>query len=373
MKTVLLISNTAWSFYKFRKGLITALVNQGLKVILVAPSDEFQQLLEALGTKFIPLKTLEGKSKNAFKDIAFVRELFEIYRSVTPHLIIQYTIKPNIYSSYVANRLKIPTIGVVTGLGYTFINKNIVSAISRRLYRMAFRLVGEVWFLNEEDREVFYRYRLVNPAKTHVINGEGVNCAEFDPGLFLSSIPAGQPLRFVLPARLLYDKGVLEYVEAAREIKMRYPDVEFNLLGFLNVNNPSAVSAATMQEWVDEGVVNYLGSKDDVRTTLISHHCVVLPSYREGMSMVLMESAALERPIIASNIPGCKQIVEDGKTGFLCRPKDKADLARQMEKFILLDQETRINMGRQARKKMMNEFSEQIIISGYMERIFELL
>jgi glycosyltransferase involved in cell wall biosynthesis len=171
----------------------------------------------------------------------------------------------------------------------------------------------------------------------------------------------------------LYDKGVLEYVNAAREVKEKLPDCVFNVMGYVNVNNPAAVSKEQVDQWVGEQVIHYLGSKEDIRSTLLENDCVVLPSYREGMSKVIMEAASLGLPVIVTDIPGCKELVDDGRTGFLCRVKDSSDLAEKIKMFINLSQEERSNMGNAGREKMIKEFRVDLILSIYKQKVTDII
>lgn len=372
MKKILFVANTSWSLYKFRKGLIERLVNDGFRVYLAAPHDEYAERLTALGAGYVEIRNLEAKGSNLFRDIRLLAEFYRMYKRIRPDLIFHYTIKPNIYGTLAAFFHKIPSIAVVTGLGYTFINKNIVAKIAIILYRMVFRLSKEVWFLNEEDKRIFVSRKLVKDRQVFLLNGEGVDTAWFSPAIFPEPEP-DEEIRFCLIARLLYDKGILEYVKAAEMLKKRYENLKFQVLGYLNVLNPTAVKREELEGWIKRGILEYLGSVDDVRSVMQNASCIVLPSYREGMSMVLMESASMAKPIITTDIPGCRQLVDDGETGFLCRLKDPDDLAAKMEAFVWLTPRERQEMGYRGREKMLREFDVQEIIRIYLAKINNFL
>src|SRR5690606_24011460 len=321
----------------------------GYEVVLLAPEDEETPKLRVSGARFIALRRLQAKGINPISDFLFTREMVTIFRAEHPDLIVQYTIKPNVYGSFAARRLNIPHIAVVTGLGYTYIKGGWMTSLVSWMYRLAFKSTDRVWFLNNDDHDLFVSRGLVNPIKTGVLPGEGIDALHrFNPEIVKSHSASSRrsgKTRFIFVARLLYDKGIAEYVAAARMLKDKYMDVEFNVLGYLNVNNPRAVSEAQLNDWLNTGAIRYLGHVDDVRQLILTQDCVVLPSDREGMSTTLMEAAALGRALIASDVAGRRELVDDGRNGYLCRPKDPIDLAKQMERFILLSKTEQEKMG----------------------------
>lgn len=372
-----MVSNTSWSFVKFRLPLLIRLRVEGYRVIVVAPPDAESPVFAANGLIYEPLIKLRQKGKNPWHDYQLYRELSRIYKKWQPELAIHYTIKPNIYATKAAAGLGIPCVAVITGLGYTFINGGMLSRITDLLYRDALKGATQVWFLNEDDRQEFAeRRRIVPIEKTVLMHGEGIDAkTHFNAGAPEAGRAGtdGQRMKFIFVGRLLYDKGIREYVDAAATIKAQYPDVEFSILGYLNVGNPSAVDTATLAKWKRSGVVQYLGSVQDVRPVLKEHDCVVLPSYREGMSTTLMEAAAMGLPLIASDIPGCREVIVDGETGFLCNAKDVKSLVRCMDAIIRLLPAERSVMGRRGRKKMLREFDMDAIIAHYLDVIPKLL
>ncbi len=217
---------------------------------------------------------------------------------------------------------------------------------------------------------VFVSSGLVRPEKAERLPGSGVDLSRFAP-----TPPVARPadaLVFLLVARMLWDKGVGEYVEAARSVRMLHPGARFQLLGFLDVDNPSAIPRAQVNAWVAEGVVNYLGPTDDVRPFLTQADCVVLPSYREGVPRTLLEAAAMARPVITTDAPGCRDTVVDGETGFLCRPADAPDLADKLLRFITLTPEARQTMGQHGREFVEQSFDERLVIGRYLEVVAEI-
>ncbi|MGZ8941570.1 MAG: glycosyltransferase family 4 protein [Methylobacter sp.] len=364
---VIIAANTAWSVYNFRAGLIRTLTTEGYEVVVVAPTDEYAIRLPELGCRFVPL-AIDNKGTHVGRDLVLLLRFFSFLRKERPDVYIGYTIKPNIYGSVAAHILRIPVINNISGLGTVFIKENWLTNLVRWLYRAALSHSHCVFFLNDEDLELFVKAGLVAPEKVARLPGEGIDLRAFQPVPEVSE--NGQSFRFLLSARMLRDKGIVEYVEAARVVRKRYPNAEFNLLGFLDVQNPTAISTEQMATWVEEGIISYLGVTDDVKPYLAEADCVVLPSYyREGIPRSLLEAAAMGKPIITTDAVGCRDVVDDGVNGFLCLPKSKDDLAEKMEKMILLDHQRRFEMGKRGRQKVEREFDEKIVIGHYLSMI----
>lgn len=360
---LIFIGNTAWSMYNFRRFVFQHFIQQKHEVIVIAPEDRaYQQLLVDLGCRYFPLQ-LEGKGHNPFNDIKTMLQIRSILKKEKPNCCFFYTIKPNIYGSLAASSLHIPYVPITTGLGYTFLTDNWISKIAKKLYKIAFKKAPKVWFLNQDDAEAFITNQIIKKEKAHILKGEGINVDNFEIH------NENKELSFLLVARMLWDKGVGEFVEAATKLKKQYPHVKFRLLGFLGVNNPSAISKEQMDNWIEEGNIEYLGETKDVRPFLYQSSCIVLPSYREGIPFSLMEGAAAGKPLIATDTTGCKDVLDNGVTGFLCKLKDADSLAEAMEKVITMSEEKRIEMGMRGREKMKNEFDVKLIIQQYQRVI----
>jgi glycosyltransferase involved in cell wall biosynthesis len=357
-----LVGNTAWSIYNFRHGLISRLIDLGHKVTVAAPKDVFSDKLAAMGCEVIDMH-MAAKGINPREDLMLLVHMWRLYKTIKPDFIIHYTIKPNIYGSVAARLAGIPCIAVTTGLGYTFMQDNWVARVARLLYKAAFLSPQEVWFLNEDDRQTFLRHRLVAADKAVLLHSEGVNTTHFCPQL--APLADGKT-RFLLVARMLWDKGVGEYVEAARQVRKQHPNAVFQLLGACGVPNPSEVTREQMAEWEREGVIEYLGTTTDVRPYLAQADCLVLPSYREGVPRSLLEAAAMGKPLIASDAPGCRDVVVDGETGWLCPVKDAAALVGCMVQLLAMPATNRQAMGMAGRRFIVDNFDEQKVVAHYL-------
>lgn len=361
--TIAFVANTAWSMYNFRKGLLVSLMKDGHKVVVLAPEDDFIVHLTNLGVDYHPLTTIRNHGINPLQDLSLLRELKGLYRKIKPAFIFHYTIKPNIYGTLAASQLGIPSIAITTGLGYAFTHHNLVSAVVKRLYRFALRRAKEVWFLNKEDSKIFLKYNIIRLQQAYVLNGEGVDTQHF------SAIrkPAHHTIRkFILVARLIYDKGVEEYAEAAAILQKKGYKFRCQVLGFFEDRNPKAIHRQQIIDWQRQGLITYLGDTSDVRPFLEAADCFVLPSYYgEGMPRTIMEAASLSKPVIATDHTGCRELVDDGVTGFLCQIKNAADLAAKMEAILKMPMEQLHQMGTKGRLKMIADFEESIIINQY--------
>jgi len=364
LKKIVLVGNTSWSMIKFRKGLIKKLIDLNYLVTIIAPYDKFKNDIEKLGCKYLDID-IDNKGSNPLKDIKLILKLRKIYKKINPDLVIHYTIKPNIYGTIASRLVGIKSIAVVTGLGFTFINNTLTSKIAKYLYKFSFKYPEKIIFINNDDKHEFILNNLVDKNNLINIPGEGIDTEFFK----CEKINICITFRFLLIARMLWDKGVGEYVEAAKIIKRKYPEVEFGLLGYLDVDNPKAISKYQMEKWINDDYIKFYGSTDNVKEYISNVDCIVLPSYREGISMSLMESAAMSKPLIATNVPGCKELIDDGINGYLCKVKNIQDLVNKMEIMLNLSENERNIMGKVGRKKMINEFDEKIVINKYLETI----
>ena len=367
---IALVANTSWSVYNFRLGLIRALIKSGIKVVVIAPKDGFTANLIAEGIQFEELR-LHNYGTNPVLELFTIRQLYKIYRKHKPSLIYHYTIKPNLYGTMAAALCGIPSIMVTTGLGHMFMFKNLfVRWLTRVMYRTAAKFSKQVWFLNDNDRDLFIYKRIVKPEKTKILKSEGIDLEWFKLD---RAKDFNGPVNFLYAGRLLWDKGIAELIEVARRIKKVFPEVSFDVLGFINQTNPNSVPYAKILEWQNEGVINYLGETHDVRPYLSKAHCLVFPSYREGMSRILMEAAAMETPIITTDNVGCRDIVDHNKNGFLFESKDVDGFEKCLKEFIEMESQDKMVFGKLGRKKMLDEFDEKGVIQAYYASINAVL
>lgn len=365
---IVLVCNTAWAIYTYRQGLIRMLVASGVDVIVLAPRDRTFEPLAQMGCRCIDLP-VASKGTNPRDDLRTLVALYRHYRALQPSVVFHYTIKPNIYGSIAAKLAGVASVAVTTGLGYVFIQQSRAAQVAKKLYRFAFRFPREVWFLNRDDLAAFTDQNLlVHPERARLLHGEGVDLDQFAP----APLPQRNEIIFILIGRLLWDKGVGEYVEAARQLRTRYPHARFRLLGPVGVDNPSAISRDEVAAWEREGVIEYAGEAHDVRPFIADADCVVLPSYREGVPRTLMEAAAMSRPAVATDVPGCREVVADGVNGLLCDVKSATSLADAMAKMLDMGSAARREMGERGRQKVAEEFDERNVVERYKDLIRNL-
>ncbi len=366
---IAVVSNTAWYLFNFRLNLMLALQNAGHEVIAVAPPDSYATRLNAAGLKYIPVP-ISGGGINPLIELSTITRLFHVFRHQRIDLVLSYTPKGNIYSALagiLSGRDFVPN---VSGLGRAFIKQSLITRIVRLLYRFTFHRARHVFFQNYDDLAFFISEGFVTADKAERLPGSGVDLVHFSEAAVPVAVGIATDFPvFLMVARVMWDKGIGEYVEAARRVRLQYPAVRFQLLGSVDIDNPAAVPHATFKQWLAEGVIDYLGTTDDVRLHLRNADCVVLPSYREGVPRTLLEAAAMSRPVITTDTTGCRDAVVDGETGFLCKVRDADDLAETMLRFIALPQTERKAMGVRGRNFVEQEFDERIVIDRYLELV----
>lgn len=361
---IAIVSNTAWYLFNFRLNLMRVLQAAGHTVVAVAPDDAYAQRIRDAGVIF-EVVPISGGGTHPVRELQSVLRLGRVFGRHKVELVLSYTPKGNLYSALACIFLGILFVPNVSGLGRAFIRKSLVTWVAKTLYRLTFGRALQVFFQNLDDMAVFINGGLVRSERVERLPGSGVDLSRFVVAPLVMRA-ANAPV-FLLVARMLWDKGVGEYVEAAHRVRAQQPGAHFQLLGFMDVDNPSAVPRAQMDEWVAAGVVEYLGPTDDVRPFLGQADCVVLPSYREGVPRTLLEAAATGRPVVTTDAPGCRDTVIDGETGFLCRPADASDLADKLLHFITLTPGQRQAMGQRGRAFVEQNFDEQLVIQRYLE------
>lgn len=340
--------------------LLKALQAEGHEIIAIAPADAYSQKLKEAGCRFVPVKM--GNHTNPFQDIWLTWQLYSVYKRVRADVVLHYTIKPNIYGTLAARMAGIPSVNNVSGLGTVFLAIGFVSAVAMQLYRLAFRFPAKVFFQNNDDRALFLKKGLVKQERTDLVPGSGVDLQRFRPA---TTFVRHEPFTFLMVARLLYDKGIAEYVEAAKLVKEKHPDVKCSILGAIDKQNPSGVQPWQLEQWIKEGCITYVGSTDEVAPVIAQADVVVLPSYREGTPKSLLEAAAMAKPLIATDVPGCREVVMHQKNGFLCNVRNAGDLADKMLQMLDLNNEELEQMGRNSRAIAEHRFNDSFVIEKY--------
>ncbi len=359
--------NTCWYVYMFRLSLIRALIQKGWRVTVLAPRDEYTSRVMETGAAHRQID-LDPRGTNPFRELAAIRKFVVAYRALQPAIVLQYTIKPDIYGSIAARVTGTPVINNVTGLGAMF-SGGLKEALIRGLYRFAFSKAELTLFQNPDDHALFLRQKIVIPERTGLLPGSGVDSDRYSPQ------PRGEgPFTFLLAARLLRAKGVEEFLAAARELRSRHAETRFVLAGSYDPLDAEYVDADLLDRASRDGIVERLGHVDDIRPLMACADCVVLPSYyREGVPRSLLEAASMGKPLIAADSVGTREPVRDGVNGFLCRPRDAVDLARKMEAMIGMTPEQRGSMGAASRSYMIQRFDERTVIQTYLDAIERLI
>lgn len=367
---VVIIENNEMGIKSYNYDLVRAVSEKYETTILTEIEGVFEITGFRKDVQFINV----GKSvMNPFAALLYMFKLYRGMKKVKPDVCLTFTIRPNIYGNIVSRILHIPTITSVTGIGPLFENKGLAYTMARWLYKRVLKKTRLVAFPNNDDLALFIEKKFVRPEQTQIVAGSGVNVEYFSPR------PADQKHKdkfiFLFIGRLLRDKGVLEFVEAAGMVKNEHENVEFQIIGPVWNSNKRAlaISATDVETWEKAGIITYLGTKNDVRPYIANSDCVVMPSYREGMNNVLLEAASMERPLITTNVTGCKEIVDEGVNGLLCAVRDSRDLAAKMIQMIHFSPWEREKMGKAGREKITKEFDKKIVVKDYLNAIEKII
>lgn len=371
---VILFANTDWYLYNFRRSLALALRDVGHDVLLISPDGPYGGKLVDLGLRWQPVP-MDRRSLNPLREALLLSHLANLFRREQPDIVHGFTIKCAVYGALAARLAGVPgRVNAVAGMGYVFISDSPKARLLRPVVRALLRLAlggrgARLVLQNPDDVALFAQAGLVDPAQVRLIPGSGVDCGRF---LVRPSAPDGRPLRVLLAARLLWDKGLAEYIAAARRLRDEGRAIEFLLAGDPDPGNPAAVPEATVREWVADGTVEWLGHVDDMPALFASVDMVVLPSYREGLPKGLIEAAACALPLVTTDVPGCRQVVTDGVDGLLVPARDADALARAIAR-LQDDPELATRLGQAARAKALAEFDEKIVSERTLAVYRELL
>jgi glycosyltransferase involved in cell wall biosynthesis len=356
---ILLFANTDWYLYNFRCHLAQALREQGNDVTLLSPAGEYAVRLQALGFRWIDFP-LSRRGMDPLAELQSLVRLVRLYRRERPDLVQHFTVKCVLYGTLAARLAGIrAVVNSITGLGYVFLPGGRLKQVLRFFVRFWYRAVlrgSQVIFENDDDRQAFLCFGFISPADGHLIPGVGVDTRRFTPVPF----PSGKPV-VLLASRLLWDKGIGEFVEAARNLRRAGVQARFALAGRTDPGNPASIPEAQIKAWAEEGLVEWWGWIEDMPATLAKASIVCLPSYREGLPTVLVEAASCGRPVIASDVPGCRLAVRDGVTGFLIRVRDADSLSEALRKLIT-NPALCSEMGAAGRRLVDEVFSSEMVL-----------
>lgn len=365
MKKILILANHFITIYAFRKELIEKLIENNYKVYIALPKSEENNYFIEKGCEIIETP-LDRRGTNPVSDIKLLFQYIKIIKNTKPDVVLTYTIKPNTYGGIAARICKVKTIHTVTGLGSVYIQDMWQKSIAVLLNKIGFKSASKVVFLNEENKKFYKELEIISPNHTTmIVAGSGVNLKKFK----FKNQNYDKKIRFTFVGRILKDKGIEEYLAAAKELVLKYSNVEFQVVGFVDEEKYIGL----LDQYEKDGIIEYLGKRDDIPSIMEESSCIVLPSYGEGRGTVLQEGAAIGRPLITCDTYGCKDNVEDGINGYLCEVANTESLKNMMEKFIKLPQEEKCLMGKRSREKAEKEFDRDIVVGAYINEIQKIL
>ena len=366
-RSVGIFSNTFWSIYNFRRSLIRRLINDGYKVYAISADDKYRRLVEEMGCETVVIKSFDAQSTAVLKEAAIIREIIRTLRALPFEYIYTFTIKPNLYTALTTALTGKKIILTVNGLGNVFSKGNTISRVSLQLFKNAFKRAHQVVFQNRDDYQFFRERITLDPSKVRFVRGSGVNTDEFDVSVKPS--PPGDQLVFLMACRLLKEKGVYEYIAAARRVKAQYKNVQFWLLG-MQAKNPSAISIDEVRQFAEEGTIKLISQTDDVNGLLETADVLVLPSfYNEGVPRILLEGLSKGMPIITTDSVGCRETVMHERNGYMIQPKSTDALETAFQQMIQLRPEERDAMRNESRHLAETEFDEAKVIENYINII----
>lgn len=364
---VALTANTSWYLFNFRASTITALLEQGHNVICLAPEDEFSHRLRELGARYVPLR-MDAAGTHLLRELWLICRMYRLVRLERPDCLFNFTVKMNVYFGLIARFLRIPYANNVSGLGTAFLYDGYLFRQVQKIYGWVNRGAIRVFFQNPDDRDLFMRDGLLSANRVTLLPGSGVDVLRFA----CTPLPQQSPFTFLMIARLIADKGVREFVEAAVRVRARNLQTRFVLIGPEGVRNRSAISESEIGRWREAGIVELPGAQDDVLPWLRQCHTLVLPSYREGMPRTVLEAAAVGRPAIVSDVPGCRQAIVPEQTGWLCQSRSVDSLATVMESVLeraTEDPGWLDSFGKRAAERARARFSEERVVEAYLETV----
>lgn len=345
--------------YKFRKELLEKFINQNNEVFIALPNDEYVTKLKKLGCKFLETP-LDRRGTNPFRDLKLLLHYIDLIKRIKPDVVLTYTIKPNVYGGIACRFTKTPYITNITGLGTSIENKGLIQKITLMLYKVGLKKASCVFFQNKTNQKFFIDNKIVK-RNTRLIPGSGVNLEQH---IFEEYPKDDEKIKFLFIGRIMKAKGIEELLQAAKIVKDKYPNVQFDLIGACEEDYNQQLDESTKL-----GIIKYYGQQEDVHSFIKKSHATILPSYHEGTANVLLESASSGRPILASRVPGCIETFDEDVSGFGFEVRSVDSLVQSIIKFINLPYEQKKAMGIAGRRKMENEFDRNIVINAYMDEI----
>ena len=364
----ILVSAAAFYLLRIhRAGLFRALQDDGFTILAVAPEGRGSEELREMGVDTETIR-MKPTGTSPIADFFLLLQFIAIFKRTKPAGFLGFTVKPNIYGAVAARMSGVPSLNNISGLGRVFISRTLLTWLVERLYRWGLKSACVVFFENRDDAELFLARKIVRAEQVVALPGAGLDLKKFAP---VSTPHAARgAFTFLLAGRLLWHKGVREFVEAARAIRTEHPETRFRILGFIEPPARDSVPESELRKWADEGLIDYAGGTTDVRPEIAAATCVVLPTfYREGVPRILMEAAAMAKPVITTDMPGCRDVVDHERTGFICTPRSADALAEAMRRMLSLESERIDQMGRDARAKVEREFDEQVVHRAYRDAL----
>lgn len=366
-KTVIFSANTSWYLHNFRQSTIRKFIELGHQVVCVSPYDSYSKKLIQLGAKHMHI-SVDNKGINPIKDLVLIWQLLLIYKKSNPALIFHFTIKNNIYGSWAAFLMRKKFVNNITGLGTIFIKDNLISRLVYLMYRLSQPLAEKIFCQNNDDYELLIKNNLVSKEKLYILPGSGVDLELFHPKFLKKNFQSNvNDFRFIFCGRMIADKGLYELVDAIKQINNNEIRCKLWLCGFVDNKNHSSISSSIIDSWIKYPWIHWLGSSENVSEILSECDCLVLPSYREGLPRSILEACAMGLPVIATDVPGCRDIITDNFNGFLCEPKNTKSLSDVILKMLNISEDKRDQMGKNGRARVEKSYNESIVIDSAID------
>ncbi len=369
------VANASWAIFNFRMNLVEEFLKRGFEVIIIAQFDNYSHhFLGKDNVRYIPLNGFSRESLNPITNLLLLFRLIQIYKREKPDVIFHFTIKLNIFGSIAAAINRIPSVPVVTGLGYTFLDGILIRWLVKLLYTVSFRFPKIVVFENPDDEKLFLKSGIIRPGQGRMVNGCGIDINHFHPDFESENVRTPEKgFAFLFIGRLLKDKGIIEFIEAAKKIRKGNTDIQCWVIGERDIHNPSALDEKTLLSSIDSGAIKYFGYHEDVRPFIKAADCIVLPSYREGLPKSLLEAMAMGKAIITTDVPGCRETLNDGENGIKVPARSSVKLLEAMLSFCKRSKDERALMGVKGRELALTRFCDTVVTHQYLDLVYEFV